>query len=50
MGAVTAAGRLVFEAELPLGRGPQLFVLDPNGSVRSLTAAGSYATFAAALQ
>ena len=43
-GAVTGAGRLVFEAELHEGTAPQLFVVESNREVRRLTAAGTDTT------
>lgn len=50
IGGLTAAGRVVFEAELPEGRGPRLFIVEPKGEVRGLTGDGKYGTFAAILQ
>ena len=49
-GGVTRAGRLVFEAELQEGQAPELFVVEPGGEVRSLTAAGSAATLSAVVE
>ena len=46
-GGVTKAGRVVFEAELVEHQPPLLFVVEPDGSVRGLTAASSYATLSA---
>ena len=50
LGGLTAAGRVVFEAELPGGHGPRLFVAEPGGGVRAVTGDGDFATFAAILQ
>ena len=49
-GAVLASGRLVFEAELQEGQAPRLYVVEPTGEIRSLTAQGSYATLSAVLE
>jgi hypothetical protein len=49
-GAVLGSGRLVFEAELQEGQKPRLYVMETMGEVRTLTAAGSYATLSAVLE
>ncbi|MGZ6142207.1 MAG: hypothetical protein ACXWLM_02660 [Myxococcales bacterium] len=49
-GGVTKAGRLVFEAELTEGQAPGLFIVEPGGGVRSLTAAGTAATLSAVVE
>ena len=49
-GGVTRAGRLIFEAELEEGTAPGLFIVEPGGEVRSLTAAGTSATLSALVE
>jgi hypothetical protein len=49
-GGVTRSGRIVFEAELVEHLPPQLFVVEPDGAVRGLTGASSYATLSAIVE
>jgi hypothetical protein len=49
-GAVLGSGRLVFEAELQEGQPPRLYIVEPMGEVRTLTAQGTYATLSAVLE
>jgi hypothetical protein len=49
-GGVTRSGRIVFEAELIEHLPPQLFVVEPDGSVRGLTGASSYSTLSAIVE
>ena len=39
-----------FEAELEEGKAPRLFIVEPGGEVRSLTAAGTSATLSALVE
>ncbi len=48
--AATQGGRLDFEAELDEGDPSQVYVVEPMGEVRTLTANGSYATLCAVLE
>ena len=49
-GGVTKAGRIIFEAELVEHQAPRLFVVEPDGTLRGLTGAGSYATLSAIVE
>lgn len=49
-GAITKAGRLLFEAELHDRDPRQVYVVEPMGEVRALTGDGAYATLSAVLE
>jgi hypothetical protein len=49
-GAITKAGRLLFEAELHDRDPRQVYVVEPMGEARTLTPDGGYATLSAVLE